>query len=237
MSLDRRPQSPAIPASERQLKKGVQSPMTRLYDVPYGKLQEFLKRLSQAGFTADHLDELMQNQELTVKWVEWLDESRGEGLGDAVGTTVEQFFENDSRTWHPLAREGIRTVADLTDWSRDELLGIRTVGEKTVKRIETKLNRLGLALSNHAADDPDRIPDVNGRAWRRDDVYRLPIDRFVSRLDYLDLNLWIELGARGIRPTVGEIRQASDEALKRHLPPETCARVRNFLMKYGLSAA
>ncbi len=204
--------------------------MARLYDVPYGKLQEFLKRLSQAGFTAIHLEELVQNPELIAQWVRWLDESPEAGLHDTstvLELPIKKFFDEDSRTWHPLARAGICTVAGLTDWSRDELLGIRTVGEKTVNRIETKLNRHGLTLSSHSADDPNRVLNVDKtRAHHKDQVNSLGITEFIkfSDRDCVESRWFYRMNL-----TVGDIRNMDDDKLAEHFTTDGIHEIRRWI--------
>ena len=57
-------------------------------------------------------------------------------------------LELSIRSENCLLRAGIRTIGDLIQYSRDDLLKIRNLGKISLKEIEEKLQAFGLSLSS-----------------------------------------------------------------------------------------
>ncbi len=57
-------------------------------------------------------------------------------------------LELSIRAYNVMTSSGIRTVAELTTWSRRRLLGLKNCGMTTVQEIESVLRDYGLHLSD-----------------------------------------------------------------------------------------
>lgn len=62
-------------------------------------------------------------------------------------------FGLSPRSANCLGREGITTVGDLLERSHDDLVKVRNLGKKSIIEIETKLEELGLQLSDSESQD------------------------------------------------------------------------------------
>jgi len=161
--------------------------MARLYDAPFGQLQEFLKRLASAGFTQENMVRLTNNPGAMKVWVATLGESSVPTAD--YNMEIEHLF-NDRRTVLMLKRASIETVGDLVDWTADDLSYIRGCGSRTIEIIEFVLDEIGMQLSERtaqeAASDPARIEGslqdggAVTRFWRRDKIGQLPLETFIT---------------------------------------------------------
>lgn len=160
--------------------------MTRLYDAPFGQVQEFLKRLANAGFTQEEMIRLTNHPIAMKEWVEAL----GFNVASDINpdTPVETIL-GDRRLCNSLRREFIHTIGDLVDWTEDELLDVRNCGSRSVDVIKSALGEHGLSLADRphhkALVDHNRIYNrlESGyvvRPWRRADIGRLPLSLFVD---------------------------------------------------------
>lgn len=67
-------------------------------------------------------------------------------------------LELSVRVWHRLPSLGVKTIRDLTSFSRLDLLRVWGLGRKSVAEIEEELARYGWTLRNtcdHCGDDRD----------------------------------------------------------------------------------
>lgn len=83
--------------------------------------------------------------------------SSGRPEPGAAGIVLDDGIEEldlSVRSHNTLIRTDIRTIADLTRTSADELAGLRGFGSTSLAEVREKLGAAGFALSGEGADDP-----------------------------------------------------------------------------------
>ncbi len=73
-------------------------------------------------------------------------------LKPAPPETLLEMLNFSSKTYNCLAREGIRTIGDLVQWSDVELLLIRLFGYKSLIEVEDRLGWLDYSLAPYQPD-------------------------------------------------------------------------------------
>lgn len=118
--------------------------MRNPFNLPDDQLQEFHELLADSGLTSDAITYLVHHPHLVPVWMESLTQALESG--DHTLTPIDDVF--DARICHTLHRHAdIATLGELVKWSADELLLLRTLGPKTLDRIERVLEAHGLKLS------------------------------------------------------------------------------------------
>lgn len=200
--------------------------MTRLYDTPFGQVQEFVKRLANAGFTQEMMVRLTNNPLAMQTWVDSLTLTSETPTSLAnLDIPIETIL--DRKLYLMLIREGIHTVNHLIDWTEEELLDIRNCGNRSIAVITATLAEHGLQLATRTEkeglDDPSRIWSSGHRhgvirPWKRRDIGHLTLGMFES----------FTYGTAYITPlterrSIGEIAAMSDEEISREYGPQVLA--------------
>jgi hypothetical protein len=193
--------------------------MTRLYDAPFGQVQEFLKRLAVAGFTQEEMVRLTNDPVLMKTWVSSLQERQNETADSTTNnvrpdTPVEAMF--DSRMVLLLHNSGIETIGHLVDWTEGELRDVRGCGDYRIKTIKAVLSTQGLKLANRSEDVTG-----NDRIWSRNSIHPyFPARPWLRRdIGHLQLSLFGDFGLRRgefnniRRLTISYLASLSDEEI------------------------
>lgn len=203
--------------------------MTRLYDVPYGRLQEFLKRLSGAGFTAEHVDELLAYPDHMAEWVAWLASNPAMTAVTSETLVQEAFMVDRGLINIFLGDARCYNLADIAEWSENELRNVRGIGDTRIQLITDVLTRAGLSLSTHNPDDANRIMGMNWKrphAYRRDRIGNVPLGEFIEiKLPGYDPFEAAEL----IRDTIDELNTHDDAYLDLRYGKEARIEIRDWI--------
>lgn len=164
--------------------------MTRLFDLPHGKMHELTKQLQSAGLTAEMAEALLKDRTQLRRWVKRLNDPGENGLQlNADRIRIDEAITDHSIV-NQLRRIPLTYLDELADCCYAELGDIRTFGPTRLKTIEDTLATHGLRLSIHPRPMVNECVVVGSgsRAIHRDhlDAARVEDVACLYRFDYAE---------------------------------------------------
>jgi hypothetical protein len=156
--------------------------LTNLSQAPYSLIaalfSEVFNEMSRQGVSVEQIEALLSAPKQLHEWIGLVPEV----TPSTDNTPIVELFPGDQRLANLLFREDIKTLAELTDCTVDEVRNIWQLGEGAFAKITAVLEAQGLRFSEHIENGARRIPygsPYDKRTVRRDRLGGKRISDFI----------------------------------------------------------
>jgi len=202
--------------------------MTKLSELPNGRLRMLEDRLEIAGFTAEHAEALLADDPRLRRWLVMLDENV-EPEPPLTRVPIEAAFGGKGSIMHKLLRMEFLYLDEVVKLTEREFLNIPGFGPTALRKAKGVLLQHGLKFSETYSEPSVLVYD--DRQWRyyyRPRIMNVQLSWLVS-IDYDD---WIDRGQDDM--TLGGFAMMSDEQQTQVLNEKGIARVKALIARFQL---